>query len=89
MTDDERETQTLRDAVTHLCAAGKIDEGTAVEALLQEVLRLRKVVAPACPHCHTTMIPTRFKGYYDEFDYWGCACDTLPKVAETHRGCFG
>ena len=81
----------IKNAATHLMGEGHVDEGVAVEALQKEVLRLRALVAgqkPVCPHCLSPMVATKFKGYYDQFDYWACSCDSLPCM-NTEYGAFG
>jgi hypothetical protein len=85
--DNENKDTQIQDAVTHLCGAERVDAALAVQALLEEVKRLRAATAPVCPHCHVSLRPTQFKGYYDEFCYWECDCDSLPK-AKTVRGAF-
>jgi hypothetical protein len=42
-----------------------------------------KIVYPVCPFCKVVMEPVNFRGYYDEFCYWGCSCDQFDNVEES------
>ncbi len=48
---------------------------------------LNKMEKPYCPRCKSVMEATRFRGYYDEFDYWSCNCDNL-EVEHTRCGAY-
>lgn len=81
--------QELRDAENLLFASGHTDEGLAVAALREQLKTLIESLraGPVCPHCHKSMSPVRFKGYYDEMCYWKCACEDIPG-ARTQKGAY-
>jgi hypothetical protein len=44
---------------------------------------------PTCPYCKTQLFQMRFKGYYEEFDFWGCNCDLLPEAEKNvYKGSY-
>jgi hypothetical protein len=47
---------------------------------MTENIETKPIVLPVCPYCKTTMEPCHFNGYYEDFPFWGCECDTLPKA---------
>lgn len=69
----------LNDVSTILFAENKVDEGMALEQLLEEHKKLQEEIekGPICPHCETRMIPTEYHGYYEQFVYWSCRCRAL------------
>jgi hypothetical protein len=36
-----------------------------------------------CPYCNTKLVTFRYEGYYDTLYGWKCACDELPKLADS------
>ena len=44
-----------------------------------------------CPHCNTQLVTFKYVGYYDEFYGYKCACETLPKSADSRfiKGAYG
>lgn len=36
-----------------------------------------------CPHCNTKLVTFLYRGYYDSFYGYKCACETLPKEADS------
>jgi tRNA(Ile2) C34 agmatinyltransferase TiaS len=91
MDTTETDLELLKGADLTLMANGEVDAGIALNDAIVELRSLRKLVAarkPVCPHCKTEMIPTEYKGYYDGFTYWGCACGDVPGVEKTWKGGF-
>jgi hypothetical protein len=50
------------------------------ETMKNYIASLPKLPAPVCPYCRETMREEAFKGYYDSFHHWACACNTLPNA---------
>jgi len=62
-------------------AAGLVEDGIEVESMEAELATLRGIVSskkPVCPICRTQLEQVNFRGYYDEFSYWGCLCESFP-----------
>ena len=38
-----------------------------------------KTTMPICPYCKARMRAMKYKGYYDEFDFWDCDCTITEK----------
>ena len=36
-----------------------------------------------CTHCNTKLVTFKYEGYYDSFYGYKCACETLPKEADS------
>jgi hypothetical protein len=36
-----------------------------------------------CTHCNTKLVTFKYEGYYDSFYGYKCACDQLPKEADS------
>jgi hypothetical protein len=36
-----------------------------------------------CPHCNTKLVTFLYRGYYDSFYGYKCACKTLPREADS------
>jgi len=71
---------------TILMGIGHVDAGIALESLLLELARFRSTAA-VCPHCATIMQRTKYDGYYDEFEYWDCACaDGVAQIVTRWKG---
>lgn len=68
-----------------MMAVDLYDGAMEVRKLREEARLLRAAVAakgPVCPHCKSEMRPSRFSGYYEEFDSWLCNCETIPGAKE-------
>jgi hypothetical protein len=36
-----------------------------------------------CPHCNTKLVTFLYRGYYDSFYGYKCACETLPQESDS------
>lgn len=71
-------------------AAGLCDEGMEFDRMKKEleVLKARiSSINPCCPFCLKEMSPVNYRGYYDEFSFWECGCDSFEK-AEKQTGAY-
>lgn len=60
-----------------------------LEKLVAELEAKLASKVPVCPHCKAEMEAVEFEGYYDNFDYWSCDCETIPaKNKRESRGAY-
>jgi len=78
----------LSDISTFLFGNDKVDEGLVISDIKNDYQKLHdklETTEPMCPICKEKMRKVNFKGYYDEFSYWECACEKFDGV-ETTKG---
>lgn len=77
----------MSDLGTRIMAAGLVEDGMEVESMEEELAKLRAMVSsqkPVCPICKTQLEQVNFRGYYDDFSYWGCSCESFPDGRNAH-----
>jgi transposase-like protein len=75
---------------TSIYAAGLCDEGLEFDRMKEEIEALKLKLSsskPTCPICCEIMKPVNYRGYYDEFSFWECGCDSF-KEAEKQFGMY-
>lgn len=78
----------MSDLGTKIIAAGLVFEGIQVEAIENELAKVKTIISsgkPICPICMQSMQQYNYEGYYDSFSYWGCKCENFPD-AQTCNG---
>lgn len=83
--------QELEDIAQLLMENGQIDEGTLLHLHVMDLRDREKKLGtrPVCPICKENLERVRYKGYYDQFDYWDCLCGSNVKVERVEIGAYG
>lgn len=50
----------------------------------EELKPLKELVMPICPYCKKEMTPYKYTGYYEDFSYWDCDCETIKNETVWH-----
>lgn len=90
MSFDQINIAQARAAATHLMGNERVMDGIAIQDCMNELERLRKLIAKKkllCPVCKEPLAPVSFKGYYDSFECWMCpkGCE-VPGAKEMKGG---
>lgn len=56
------------------------------EVSIEVPAKEKKSKLPKCPHCKVELRPIYYKGYYDQFSCWECACEKIPDAEEERGG---
>jgi hypothetical protein len=63
--------------------------GMEFERMEQEIKELKEKISsskPVCPFCLVEMKAIDYRGYYDSFCFWECACEKFDKPDEKSSG---
>jgi len=72
---------------TKIMSAGLVDEGIEYERMEKEIEELKAKLGSGkliCPMCKEEMAPFNYKGYYDDFSGWKCACEYMDEAKVTY-----